>query len=94
MLILDKKLYNALITGEQRYLGFGYRQIKDAACIAAQLYGSRWAYKNPRSIEDVHLSKQLRHLVMTSIPDGHSNRDVVWQRFKQYAIEYAKLSIH
>ncbi len=94
MLILDKQLHNALITGEQRYLGFGYRQLKDAACIAAQLYGSRWACKNPISIEDVHLSKQLRNLVMASIPNGHSNRDVVWQRFKQYALEYSKLSIH
>ena len=93
MLKLDEKLLKALTTNERKYLGFGYRQLKDAACVAAQIYGSRWAYKYPEAIEDIYLSKQLRNLVMASIPKGHSNRDVVWQRFKQYAIKSSENSI-
>jgi len=38
-------------------------------------------------LESIKLRQRLRDLVMASTPATHSNRDVVWQRFRQYAIK-------
>jgi len=63
--------------------------LKYSAQIAASLYGCEWANKNPSSLESIKLRRRLRDMVMASTPTGHSNRDVVWQRFRQYAIQFS-----
>jgi len=68
-------------------VGFGHGQLKYSAEIAASLYGCEWAYKNPKSLESNKLRRRLRDLVLSNTPAGHSNKDVVWQRFRQYAIK-------
>ena len=87
MIVSEQHLQESLSVKEFGYVGFGYRQLKYAAFIAARLYGDDWAYKNPSSIESIKLRQRLRDLVMASTPATHSNRDVVWQRFRQYAIK-------
>jgi hypothetical protein len=87
MIVSEQHLQESLSVKEFGYIGFGYRQLKYAAFIAARLYGDDWAYKNPSSLESIKLRQRLRDLVMASTPATHSNRDVVWQRFRQYAIK-------
>jgi hypothetical protein len=87
MIVSEQHLQESLSVKEFGYVGFGYRQLKYAAFIAARLYGDDWAYKNPSSLESIKLRQRLRDLVMASTPATHSNRDVVWQRFRQYAIK-------
>ena len=89
MIVSEQHLQESLNVKEFGYVGFGYRQLKYAAFIAARLYGDDWAYKNPSSLESIKLRQRLRDMVMASTPPGHSNRDVVWQRFRQYAIQFS-----
>ena len=87
MIVSEQHLQESLSVKEFGYVGFGYRQLKYAAFIASRLYGDDWAYKNPSSLESIKLRQRLRDMVMASTPATHSNRDVVWQRFRQYAIK-------
>jgi len=87
MIVSEQHLQESLSVKEFGYVGFGYRQLKYAAFIAARLYGDDWAYKNPSSLESIKLRQRLRDMVMASTPATHSNRDVVWQRFRQYALK-------
>jgi len=89
MIVSEQHLQESLNTRGIGPVGFGYGQLKYAAEIAAKLYGCEWAYKNPRSLESKKLRQRLRYLVLSNIPAGHSNKDVVWQRFRQYVIKYA-----
>ena len=47
MIVSEQHLQESLSVKEFGYVGFGYRQLKYAAFIAARLYGVDWAYKNP-----------------------------------------------
>lgn len=87
MIVSEQHLQESLSVKEFGYVGFGHRQLKYAAFIAARLYGDDWAYKNPSSLESIKLRQRLRDMVMASTPPSHSNRYVVWQRFRQYAIK-------
>ena len=87
MILSELHLQESLNTNRIAPVGFGHGQLKYSAEIAARLYGCEWAYKNPKSLESIKLKQRIRDLVFANIPLGHSNRDVVWQRFKQYAIK-------
>ncbi len=82
----QKAIENALDVSQKGSMGFGYGQLKRAAIIAAQQYGTDWARKAPPSRDAFHLRQQLRQIVLTSIHETHSNKDVVWQRFCNYAL--------
>jgi len=69
-------------------VGFGYGQIKFSAEQAALQYGCEWAKKYPRTREAFELRHQIRSIVMSHVPSDHSNKDVVWQRFRQYALKF------
>ena len=87
MIPSEQHLHESLNTKSFGPIGFGHGQLKYSAEIAASLYGCNWACKNPSSLESIKLRRRLRDMVMASTPPGHSNRDVVWQRFRQYAIK-------
>ena len=87
MIVSEQHLQESLNTKGFGPVGFGHGQLKYSAQIAATLYGCEWACKNPKSLESIKLKQRLRDLVMASTPATHSNRDVVWQRFRQYAIK-------
>lgn len=75
-------------------VGFGHGQLKHAAEMAATMYGCEWAYGNPSSLESIKLKKKLRDLVISNTPSSHSNKDVVWQRFRGYAIKFINGALH
>ena len=87
MIPSEQHLHESLNTKSFGPIGFGHGQLKYSAEIAASLYGCEWAYKNPKSLESIKLKLRLRDLVLSNTPVGHSNKDVVWQRFRQYAIK-------
>ena len=87
MIVSEQHLRESLSTKGIGPVGFGHGQLKYSAEIAASLYGCEWAYKNPKSLESIKLKRRLRDLVLSNTPAGHSNKDVVWQRFRQYAIK-------
>jgi len=74
--------------GNNGFVGFGYKQIKCSAEIAAQQYGCEWAKKYPSTQEAIELKENIRRIVLSQTPSTHSNKDVVWQRFRQYALKY------
>jgi hypothetical protein len=76
--------------GSNNYIGFGHGQIKSAAELAAQRYGCEWAKKHPSNQEAIILRRRIRDTVMSHTPKNHSNRDVVWQRFRLYALDYSE----
>ncbi len=69
-------------------IGFGSRQIKCSAEQAAKIYGCEWAKKFPATQEAFILKQNIRAMVMSNTPSNHSNKDVVWQRFRQYALKF------
>jgi len=87
MIVSEQHLQESLNTKGFGPVGFGHGQLKYSAEIAARLYGDDWAHKNPSSLESIKLRQRLRDMVMASTPPTHSNKDVVWQRFRQYAIK-------
>ncbi len=89
MIVSELHLLESLNTRGIGPVGFGHGQLKYSAEIAASLYGCEWAYKNPSSFESNKLRQRLRDLVLSNTPIGHSNKDVVWQRFRQYAIKFS-----
>jgi hypothetical protein len=74
--------------GKNGFSGFSYKQIKNSAERAAKEFGCEWAKKYPVSQDAINLRNRLRAIVLSNIPLGHSNKDVVWQRFRQYALNY------
>jgi hypothetical protein len=74
--------------GGNRLIGFGYKQIKFSAEFAAKTYGCEWARKHPSTYEAEILRRKIRAIVISKTPSSHSNKDVVWQRFRQYALKY------
>ena len=94
MIVSEQHLQESLNTNGIGPVGFGHGQLKYSAEIAASLYGCEWAYRNPKSLESIKLRRRLRDLVFSNTPAGHSNRDVVWQRFRQYAIQYCSEAVH
>ena len=74
--------------GKNGFLGFGYKQLKTSAELAAQEYGCEWAMKYPSTQEAIEIKEKLRRIVLSQTPSTHSNKDVVWQRFRQYALKY------
>lgn len=74
--------------GKNGFVGFGYKQLKNSAELAAQEYGCEWAMKHPTTQESIELKEKLRRIVLSKTPSTHSNKDVVWQRFRQYALKY------
>ena len=88
MSITDQTLRQSLDVNHYIPVGFGYGQLKSAAQVAASIYGCDWALKCPTTTEGFQLKQQLRDLVISSIPSSHSNKDVVWQRFREYAIKF------
>lgn len=74
--------------GKNGFVGFGYKQIKSSAELAAQQYGYEWAQKYPSTPEMIELKEKIRRIVLSQTPSTHSNKDVVWQRFRQYALRY------
>ena len=93
MIVSEQHLQESLNTKAIGPVGFGHGQLKYSAEIAASLYGCEWAYKNPKSLESIKLKRRLRDLVLSNTPAGHSNKDVVWQRFRQYAIKSCSESV-
>ena len=94
MIISEQHLQESLNTNGAGHVGFGHGQLKYSAAIAASLYGCEWAYKNPKSLESTKLKRRLRDLVLSNTPAGHSNKDVVWQRFRQYAIQFCSEAVN
>jgi len=94
MVISEQHLQESLNTRGIGPVGIAHGQLNYSAEIAASLYGCEWAYKNPKSLESIKLKLRLRDLVLSNTPAGHSNKDVVWQRFRQYAIQYCSESVH
>ena len=88
MIVSEQHLLESLSTNGIGRVGFVHGPLKYSAEIAASLYGCEWAYKNPRSLESIKLRRRLRDLVLSFTPAGHSNKDVVWQRFRKYAIQF------
>jgi hypothetical protein len=74
--------------GKNGFVGFGYKQIRSSAELAAQKYGCEWAKKYPPTQEMIELKEKIRRIVLSQTPRTHSNKDVVWQRFRQYALKY------
>jgi hypothetical protein len=74
--------------GKNGFVGFGYKQIKFSAEVAAQQYGCEWAKKYPSTQDAIELREKIRRIVLSQTPSTHSNRDVVWQRFRQYALNH------
>lgn len=74
--------------GKNGFLGFGYKQLKTSAELAAQEYGCEWAMKYPSTQEAIEIKEKLRRFVVSQTPSTDSNKDVVWQRFRQYALKY------
>lgn len=74
--------------GKSGLVGFGYKQLKASAELAAQEYGCEWAMKHPITQEAIELNKKFRRIVLSQTPSTHSNKYVVWQRFRQYALKY------
>ena len=79
---------NLLDHGSNGFVGFGYKQIKFSAEYVAKTYGCEWAKKYPATEEAEILRKKIRAVVISKTPSTHSNKDVVWQRFRQYALKY------
>jgi hypothetical protein len=74
--------------GDNGLISFGYKQIKLSAEFAAKTYGCDWARKQPSTHEAEILKRKIRAIVISKTPSAHSNKDVVWQRFRQYALKY------
>jgi hypothetical protein len=74
--------------GKNGFLGFGHGQIKSSAELAAQKYGCEWAERYPSTKEAIQLREKLRIIVISQTPSTHSNRDMVWQRFRLYALKH------
>lgn len=74
--------------GSNRLVGFGYKQIKLSAEFVAKTYGCDWARKYPPTHDAEILKRKIRAIVISQTPSAHSNKDVVWQRFRQYALRY------
>lgn len=74
--------------GKNGFVGFGYKQLKTSAELAAQEYGCEWAMKYPSTQEAIEIKEKIRRIVLSQTPSTHSNKDVVWQRFRQYALKY------
>ena len=79
---------NRLDPGVTGFVRFRYNQIKLSAELAAQKFGCEWAEKFPQTQEMIELKEKIRRIVLSQTPDSHSNRDVVWQRFRKYALNY------
>ncbi len=94
MVISEQHLQESLDTRGVGPVGFAHGQLKYSAEIAANLYGCEWAHKHPNSLESIKLKQRLRDMVFSNTPAGHSNKDVVWQRFRQYAIQYCSKAVH
>ena len=88
MIYTEEHLRESFNVTQYGPVGFGHRQLKHAAEMAATMYGCEWAYRNPSSLESIKLKKKLRDLVISNTPSAHSNKDVVWQRFREYAIKF------
>ena len=86
-----KSIGELLDDSNKGLIGFGYRQIKSSAEEAAKLHGCEWAKKYPATAEAIQLRQRLRDLVLSYVPKTHSNRDVVWQRYRQYALKFCGL---
>jgi hypothetical protein len=74
--------------GNNGFIGFGYGQIKSSAEYFAKAHGCEWAKKYPSTQEAEILRRKIRNIVISKTPENHSNKDVVWKRFRQYALEY------
>ena len=74
--------------GKNGFVGFGYKQLKTSAELAAKEYGCEWAMKYPSTQEAIEIKEKLRRIVLSQTPSTHSNKDVVLQRFRQYALKY------
>jgi len=79
--------------GKNTFVGFGYKQIKNSAEFVAKNHGCEWARKCPPTQEAAVMKIRIRDIVMSSIPKNYSNKDVVWQRFRQYALDYCNRCI-
>lgn len=88
-MLSEENLRTSLNVSPTGFVGFAHGQLKQAAQIAAAVYGCDWAQKDPVTLESIELKRKLRNMVITSTPSGHSNKDVVWQRFRQYALKYS-----
>ena len=71
----------------------GYGGLKHAAEMATSIYGCDWAHKYPVTLEALDIKNKLRILVISNISKDHSNKDVVWQRFRKYALQTTKSKI-
>ena len=70
-----------------------YGGLKHAAEMATSIYGCDWAHKYPVTLEALDIKNKLRILVISNISKDHSNKDVVWQRFRKYALQTTKSKI-
>jgi len=65
-----------------------YGRVKLAAQRVAEKYGCEWAKSHTHKLESIKLGRKIRASLMQRIPRRHSNKSVVWSRFKKYAVEW------
>ncbi len=66
-----------------------YRQIKMSARQAVRMLGGDWAKRRPVTQQGLELRGRMRDFVLSQVPQGHSNKSMVWRRYWLYALEYA-----
>lgn len=78
---------------EQGLKAYAHGQIKHAATRAIELLGHEWT-RQTRIYEESNQTGQIRRklkaIVLASAQGWHSNKDIVWSRFRGYAVERSK----
>lgn len=65
----------------------GYGFLRKAAEHAIAMYGTAWLHEPTAGSRESKIRDKLQQLVFQTTPKSHSNRSVVWRRFKDYALE-------
>lgn len=65
----------------------GYGFLRTAAERAIAMYGTAWLHEPTAGSRESKIRDKLQQLVFQTTPKSHSNRSVVWRRFKDYALE-------
>ena len=85
----DKSKLLNLLAVHPELREFRHGQLRIAASRMIKEYGYQWAItRKSETIEEtnqlIHLSREMRSTVFQATEGWHSNKSVVWKRFKEY----------
>lgn len=85
----DKSKLLNLLTVHPELREFRHGQLRIAASRMIKEYGYKWAItRKGETVEEtnqlIHLSRAMRSAVFEATEGWHSNKSVVWKRFREY----------